>query len=341
MDMPGATLASLLARIIRVALIAATLATAGLRIFAGDLRLGDRPAWLIALGCGLALLAARLVTLIGAARRGELPVPRVLLPAIFLVEGLGVWLGDGAAIWQQIRVATAIALELGFIALAIHHLVRTPTSDELPEVRLARPLAQLLPPRAARLIAFELVVLGSALRFVLGGWRRPLRAGFTYHRESVLRLLLPTLPLLAIGDIALLELVILPHATMWIRIAVHAVAIYGLFWVIGLWASFRARPHRITDGRLTLHRGLLRHVELAVSQIASIAPMPAFSDDWKLRAYRKDAGRFDVAGGTVFDVRLSSPVEPIGLLGPDRPSDHLILTVDDPASFLAALTAAT
>jgi hypothetical protein len=64
----------------------------------------------------------------------------------------------------------------------------------------------------------------------------------------MLRLLLPTLPLLAIGDVALLELVILPHATTWIRI-------------------------------------------------------------------------------------------PLGLFGPGRPSDHLIVTVDDPTGFLAALTA--
>jgi len=337
MSMPGTTLATLLAQLIRVAVVAATLATAGLRIFAGDLRLGERPAWLVALELALALLAARLITLIAAARRRELPWPRLLLPGIVLFEGLGVWLGDGAAIWQQLRVATAIALELGFIALAIWHLVRTPTSDELPEVRLMRPLAQLLPLRAARLIAFELVVLGSALRFVFGGWRRPLRPGFTYHRESMLRLLLPTLPLLAIADVALLELVILPHTTTWIRIAVHGAAIYGVIWVIGLWASFRARPHRIVDGRLNLHRGMLCRVELPVTQIASIRPMPAFSDDWKLRAYRKDAVRLDVSGGTVFDVRLSSPVEPIGLLGPGRPSDHLIVTVDDPKGFLAAL----
>jgi hypothetical protein len=326
-------------RITGTAMAMAAVTTLILRLFAADLRWGPRPAWLVALGVSLVLLAVRIAVLAAAARHGEMRWSRLLLPAIFLVEGLGIWWEGGGHVWQVARFATAIALELALVVLAIHHLWRAPHSDELPEDRLARPLERLLPPRAARLIALELVVLGLALRFIVGGWRRPLPAGFTYHREAVLRMLLPVLPLMAAADVVLLELVILPHAARWLRIVVHVLAIYGVLWMIGLWASFRGRPHRIHAGRAMLHRGLLRHVEVSLDRIASIGVMPSFSDDWKLRAYRKGAIRIDISGPTILDLRLRAPVRPIGVLGRGPASDHLLVAVDDPTAFIAALAA--
>jgi hypothetical protein len=326
-----------ISRITSTAILLGTLTTAALRGFGGDLRWWDRPAWLVALGATLVLLAMRIGVMATAARRGDLPWPRLLVPGIALLEGAGVWWGDGAPVWQLVRLATALTLEVTLIVLAVRQLRRASDGDELPEVRLARSLSQLVPPGAARLIAFEIVIMGSALRFMVGGWRRGDRPGFTYHRESALRIVLQMLPLLAVADVALLELVILPRATMWLRIAVHVVAIYGLIWLIGLYASLRARPHRIHDGRATLHRGLLGHVELALDQIASIGVMPSFSDDWKRRAYRKRAICAGVSGPTILDLRLHAAIRPIGVLGPGPASDHVLVAVDDPAAFLAAL----
>ena len=332
--MPGRIAMS---RILSLLVVLATLATLGTRTFGADVRWGERWAWLDLLGVTLVLLAIRIALLARAARRGELPWPRLMLPLIFLLEGAGMWWGDGAPVWKLVRMVSAIGLELGFIALAIHQLRRASGGDALPEARLAGSLGQLLPPRAARLIAFELVILGSALRFVFGGWRRPDRQGFTYHRESGLRMLLRMLPLLAVADVALFELVVLPRAALWLRIALHALAIYGVIWLVGLYASLRARPHRIHDGQATLHRGVLGHIEVALDQIASIGVLPTFSDDWKLRAYRKGATRIDVAGPTILDIRLHAPIRPIGVLGPGRASDRLLVAVDDPTPFMAAL----
>jgi hypothetical protein len=88
-----------------------------------------------------------------------------------------------------------------------------------------------------------------------------------------------------------------------------------VIWLIGLYASLRARPHRIHDGQATLHRGVLGHIEVALDQIASIGVLPTFGDDWKLRAYRKGATRIDVSGPTILDIRLHAPFRPIGVLG--------------------------
>ena len=337
MAMSSTRRAAAMSRITGAAVAIAAASTLAFRVLAADVQFRERPAWLAALGVLLALLAIRLAVLVAAVRRGELRWSRLLLPAIFLVEGVGLWWGDGGAAWQAARFATAIALELAVIVLAIHHLRRAPHTDELPEDRLARPLGHLLPPRAARLIAVELTVLGLALHHLFGGWRRPSRPGFTYHRDATLRLLLLMLPLIATADIALLELVILPSVALWLKIIIHFLAIYSLLWLIGLWASFRARPHQVRDGLATLHRGFLRHIAVPLDEIASIIPMPAFSDDWKLRAYRKRALRIDVAGSPTLEIRLRTPLRPISLLGPDRASDHLLVSVDDPGAFIAAL----
>lgn len=177
----------------------------------------------------------------------------------------------------------------------------------------------------ARLAAIEIVLIREATRFLFGGWRRPAPPGFHYHRESGLRTLLPILPLIGVGDVLLLELVILPHAAGWLRVVLHVVAAYGLVWLIGLYATARVRPHRLVDGRLTLHRGVLRERTIEVAQIASVAPLPSFADDWKQRAYLRGTIRLDLAGGTVLEIKLHD-------------GTRLVVAVDQPAPFIAALS---
>ncbi len=310
------------------ATIAAVLLTAVLRAIGAD-------GWQRAFAVTLAVLGLRIAVMAWSAARREMPWSRLLLPSILWVEGVGLSWRGSALLWH-VRLGTAVVLELAFVVVAVRALRRT-SDGEPSEARIARGLGALLPPRAARLVAIELVIVGSALRFLLGGWRREVPAGFAYHRESALRTFLPLLPLLAVGDVLLLELVILPHAATWLRVAVHALAIYGLVWMVGVYASLRARPHQLADGRLTLHRGILARVDVPVAQIASISELPSFADDWKRRAYRKDAIRIDVSGPTVLEQRRHAAVRPVGVLGQGAARTRLLVAVDEPAAFTAAL----
>ena len=268
------------------------------------LRAIGRESWQLMLVLALAALGVRVAVMAWSAAHRELPWSRLLLPGIILVEGAGLSTSEAATLWQ-VRLCTAVVLELAFVVVAIRELRRTSASDESPDARLAQAFGALLPPGAARFVAFELVIVGSALRFLLGGWRRRLPAGFTYHRESVLRLFLQFLPFLGVADLLLVELVLLPHAAMWLRIVVHGLAIYGLIWLVGFYASLRGRPHQVANGRLTLHRGILRRLAVPLNEIASIEELPAFADDWKRRAYRKGAIRIDVPGPTILELPLA------------------------------------
>lgn len=277
----------------------------------------DTDTWTAVLRVAFVLVSVRLVMLARDVACGNLPWTRMLLPSI-------VWIETAGTMMWQARLGTGLVLEIAFLVVAIRALRRR--GEGLPEVRIARSLEALLPPRIARLAALEMVIVVHAVRFLFGGWRRPAPAGFTYHRESGLRTLLPILPLLGAGDVLLLELVVLPHAATWLRIVLHVLAAYGLLWLVGVYASMRARPHRLAGDRLELHRGVLRHHVVSRADVASIEPLPSFSDDWKKRAYLKKTLRLDIAGGSVLEMRL-------------RDGSRVIVAVDDPAAFVAALSA--
>ena len=140
----------------------------------------------------------------------------------------------------------------------------------------------------------------------------------------MLRLFLQFLPLLAVGDVLLVELVILPHAATWLRILVHALGAASLLWLVVVYVSLRARPHEIAGDQLTLHRGWFRHLTVPLTEIASVEKLPSFDDDWKARAYRKGALRFDVPGPTVLELRLGD-------------GTRVLASFDDPASFVGAV----
>ena len=288
----------------------------------------------------LGLLGLRVITLMRAWRQGHLPGTRVLLPAVVLVEGLGLVIRGSSHLAVQLRLGTALALELLLLALAIRALARARTQPGTwPEDRIAEAFEAFVPPPAARLMALELVMLGSALRFLLGGFRKPAPEGFSHHRESPLGSLLPVLPLLIPADMLLVH-AIFPHMAPWLRWTLHGSTFYAVLWLIGFYALLKARPHQIRNGRVHLNLGLIKRVSFGCDQIRAAAPLPDFSDDWARHAHFKGMQKLVAAGPPVVELALSEPVQVAGLLGPSQPASRLAVSMDDPAAFLAALPCA-
>jgi hypothetical protein len=287
----------------------------------------------------LGLLALRLAALAVAWRRGRLAGTRLLLPAVLLVEGLGLVLPGGAPAALRIRLGTALVLEVLLMLLAVRALRRAGTSAEgWPEDRIAGAFEAFVPPRAARLMALELVMLGGAIRFLLGGFRAPLPAGFSLHREAFLGSFLPVLPLLIPGDILLLRVLFsgLPVGLRWL---LHLSTAYAVLWLFGLWAGLRGRPHRVTGEAVELNLGPVKSVRLRRDQILGIAPLPEFDDDWARHRHLRGLHRLTTPGPAVLELRLREAVPALGLVGPTAPRDRVAVSVDDPAAFLAALGA--
>ena len=154
----------------------------------------------------LSLFTLRCLWMLFDAMKGRLPWTRLLLPFVVLLEGLGLaWQGEASRFWQGLRFGTAIALELALILFAVWVWRRRKHNAALlPEDELVQPISAFLPPAAARLMALELTMLGGAVRFMFGGYKRPDPPGFSYHRRCVLKGLLLALPVLIIADLVAL-----------------------------------------------------------------------------------------------------------------------------------------
>jgi hypothetical protein len=291
--------------------------------------------WLAAVLLGL--LALRVGAMSLEWRRGRLPGTRLLLPAVLLAEGLGLTMGGAPRLAFAVKLATAVALELLFLALAIRALRRARSLQaEWPEERIAAAISAFVPPRAARLMALELVMLGSAVRFLLGGFREAAPQGFSHHCEATLRAILPAIPLMIPGDFLLMKAISTGLAP-WLRWALHGSTVYAVLWLVGFYATLKARPHQLRDGRLELHLGLMKSVSIPVNHLLSASPLPQFDDDWARHAYMKGVQTIVAKGNTILELNLSEPVRVLGLLGPGRPTQRLAVSVDDPFAFLAAL----
>jgi len=285
----------------------------------------------------LGLLALRVLALIRDWRQGRIPGTRILLPALILVEGLGLILTRASDLTLKLRLGTALALEVLLLFLAVRAWRKARMlPGEWPEDRIAAAFEAFVPPRAARLMALELVMLGSALRFLGGGFRDTAPKGFSHHRESGLHAFLPALPLLIPGDFLLMK-ALFSGLAPWLRWTLHGSTVYAVLWLFGFYATLRARPHQIHDGQVRLHQGLVKSVAFPASWVLSAAPLPEFDDDWARHAHMKGVQRLVARGAPVLELKLSEPVRVLGLLGPGRPTHRLAVSVDDPSAFLVAL----
>ncbi len=298
----------------------------------------DRPAYAWAGLLLLAMLGLDLLRLALEALRRRLPWTRLLLPGVLLAEGLGLAVRPGPG-GQRLRLATALVLELALLVLAARAWLRRPRgTGGLPEDALIPALGAFLPPGLARMAALELALVGGALGFLLGGWRRPDPAGFAYTRKAGLGMLLPALPLLLAGDVVLLE-VLTRHAPLWLRVLLHAAGAYGFLWIVGLWASMRRRPHTVQDGVATFHRGILGSLAVPLERIEGVETMPVFQDDWARLAFLRGVMTFGTSGPPFLLLKLKAPIAPLGLLGPGKARDRVRVFVDDPEGLRKALGA--
>lgn len=292
--------------------------------------------WL--LGTLLVLVALRMMAMTVEWHQGRLPGTRILLPTLILVEGLGLFLTRTSHLALRLRLGTALALEALLLILAVGAWREARAlPGAWPEDRIATAFGAFVPPRAARLMALELVLLGSAVGFLCGGFRNPAPAGFSLHKETFLRAFLPVLPLLIPTDLFLIH-ALFPRMAPWLRWTMHLSTAYAVLWMVGFYATLKARPHQVEDTSVSLRMGLLGSLELQKEQILSAIPLPDFDDDWAKHRHMKGMHTLIRTGGPVVELHLTEPVVSRGVLGARaKRLDRVAVSVDDPSAFLAAL----
>ena len=255
------------------------------------------------------------------------------LPILIVIEIVLVragWLSFGQAVAVVVIVEGALTLVAGLQAIrAVRRFRHQQSQGQSGVEAFEDALTVMMPQRLARLVALEL-----RLWICLGRWLlrryRPDERDYSYRKRSIVSALVILVILTAPVEILILELLI-PWA--WLRWVLLALTIYGIVWIIGLYASLVVLPHRVTDDGLWIRYGLLNEAFIPFADIAGIehAPRKVAEGRDGLRVVEGErAAYLPVGGRTDLTIIVRRPVPFRTAFGQSPPADTVHVAVDEP-----------
>ena len=157
---------------------------------------------------------------------------------------------------------------------------------------------------------------------------------FGYHRRSMLRAIMPLLIISAPIELVVVHL--LAHAFSpwgWLKWVLLILGIYGILWLLGLYASLVTLPHRLEETGLRLRHGVFAEGFVPYEEIEDAvrtdrkAPN---SGDGLSHAPGEDALYLTTGGRTDVTLRLRVPRSIDGCLKESTPACLVHLAADDP-----------
>jgi hypothetical protein len=263
------------------------------------------------------------------------PWTKLLLPLLALGVALRTLGGEPLPL-ATIALLGAIDVALLVFALVVAARVLRREPGTYPEEALEHELDRFTPGPINRYIATELVVMGSALRYLCGGFRRPLPAGFSYVRRWATLPLLLAIPVLTIPEMLVLDFAL--WRAPWWRLGSDVLHVYAMLWFVGIVATARARPHRCEPERVRLRFGCIRRLDLERPNIAA-AVERGIAHDMARPAREPATMRMTLSDVPAVELELREPVLVRSLLGRARAVRRVVVSVDEPAAFAAAVAA--
>ena len=202
---------------------------------------------------------------------------------------------------------------------------------------LTESIALFVPRPLARIIALEPRIWLSIFIWL---FRRPRPSAitFAYAGDSVLGIFLIAAAFSAPIEVLLVEALI-PWG--WLRLGLGLLEIYTIVWLLGYWASLAVLPHRLDVTRLMLHYGLLLDAAIPYTNIATIIrerrTAPTEREGYSSVAERQELALV-IGGATNVTLTLQAPQTFSGLLRQTPPVTTILLKVDEPDRFVAAIT---
>ena len=159
---------------------------------------------------------------------------------------------------------------------------------------------------------------------------------FTYHRKSMLGAFVLLLLFITPAEIFILGL-LLP--TEWLKIILAVLAVYAFFWMLGVWVSMLALPHRIGDEGLDIRNGVFAGGFIPYSNIERVVAERTENLDWDNLKIDETTGVAYLSNGGVTDIMitLNTPVVIKKMLSSSSPVKVLHIALDEPAEFLAEI----
>ncbi len=204
--------------------------------------------------------------------------------------------------------------------------------------RLEKVLTMGLPLPLARLLMAE-----PRMSWCLGRWvlrRRPRGTNsFSYHKRSLLGAMIVVVLFTTPVEVLLFELLI---PVLWIRVALLVAAVYGLFFVVGMYAALVVLPHQITGEGLLLRYGALAELWVPFERIVGATterregPRGSLGFSREGLSMAADEASFVMGGRTDLVLDFDRPL-PVARLRGDRPVRRVFVAADAPEALLKAL----
>jgi hypothetical protein len=234
-------------------------------------------------------------------------------------------------------IVSFFAVDVGIAAIAsiavLRALKRAKGTD--PEEVLEREFERYIALPAARFIAVDLVTVGAAVRYCLGGFRRKVPPGFSYVRSWSEAPILLAAPLVFVfPEMVFIDLVAAKAHWYW-HAASDALHVYAALWCVGIFALARLRPHRCDAQFVRLRFGALRRCDVPRSAIANAIVHATILSARSLRGPRTLV--FAFSGAPAVELRLGIPIVVRSTFGRLRDVDRLFVSVDDPHAFIKAV----
>lgn len=278
----------------------------------------------------------------GNVRRRSSPWTKLLVPIVGLFAAIHT-LASGTSPIAALSAGAAveIAVLLFAVVVVVRAIRRRP--DIYPEDIAERELARFTPSALNRYMAAEILMIGAAAGYLLGGFLRPLPSGFSYVRTWSTAPLLMAMPLLIVPEAVVLDIVLAHTTAAWGWRAFNIVAhLYALLWSVGIFAVARIRPHRSDGIGLRLRFGALRKIDVPLANICATRVLSPILD---ARAFARtlpgDGSAFSMAleGAPAVALTLRDTVTVYDAFRERRNIREIVVAVDDPYAFTRALAA--
>lgn len=199
-------------------------------------------------------------------------------------------------------------------------------------------LAELVPPRLARILLLEARMWMCAARWITR--RRP--HGRTFGYGASLRPIMRIVLGLLVVEGVVVEVVLaaaLGHADPWVWVAL-GLHVYGLIWIAGFLGSLTVLPHEVGARALVLRDSVFTTVTVPLAAIASAATQRRGHTGRSGLTVKDGTGLLAYGDATV---RLALHPDAAVRVGPGPGPDglrRLDVTADNPAAFVRAVDAA-
>lgn len=192
-----------------------------------------------------------------------------------------------------------------------------------------------------RVVRYEIDMWRSLYRWLL---RRPVASppgAETFSYVGVVKPILGVFIALSAIEIPIFDLIISRTVPWpWVRHLALALGIWGLLWMIGLFASLRVHPHVLDGDGLRIRNGTSIDVTLPWTAVAAVAPRyRSLPSSRAVQIEEGDAGpilHLSAGSQTSVDVLLREPLSLALPKGPSAPVSEVRLYADEPDALVAA-----